>query len=112
MNYFDGEKIKLFKGIGELNLGMNYDKVIQLMMAMSCCVNGGNLLKPYVLKSVVDETQTEVYTSKVCKKRNVISQNTSELMRYALETVVSFGSGRNSYVNGYRIGGKTGVLSC
>ncbi len=67
---------------------------IQLMMAMSCCVNGGNLLKPYVLKSVVDETQTEVYTSKVCKKRNVISQNTSELMRYALETVVSFGTGR------------------
>ena len=44
--------------------------------------------------------------------RQVINQETSSLMREALESVVALGTGRKAYVDGYRVGGKTGVLSC
>lgn len=82
---------------------------IQLMIAMSAAVNGGNLLKPYILKYVTDNSKSVVYEGRPSVKRQVISQEVSEQMRYALECVTALGTGRNAYVNGYRVGGKTGT---
>ncbi|WP_018664082.1 stage V sporulation protein D [Heyndrickxia acidiproducens] len=83
---------------------------IQQVAAVSAAVNGGILYKPYIAKELVDPSTGEVVMRKtpVAKKR-VISENTSKQIRYALETVVAQGTGKNAYVDGYRVGGKTGT---
>lgn len=58
---------------------------------------------------IEEETNTVIKTYKKEKVRNVISEKTSELVRYALESVVANGTGRNAYIENYRVGGKTGT---
>jgi len=90
---------------------------IQLITAVSAVINGGNLMKPYIAKElrevVVDEngreTEKVVKTVTPQKVRQVISPETSRIMREVLESVVTEGSGRNAYIPGYRVGGKTGT---
>ena len=82
---------------------------IQQVMAVSAVVNGGNLYRPYIVKDISDNTNTVIksYTKKL--KRKVISEETSNIMRIALESVVAKGGGKSAYIDGYRIGGKTGT---
>lgn len=83
---------------------------IQQITAISAVLNGGNLLKPYVLASVLEpETGNVMYQNKKTVVRKAISKETSKTMRYALETVVALGGGKAAYIDGYRIGGKTGT---
>ena len=83
---------------------------IQLVMAANASVNGGNLLTPYILKDVKIPILNEVIYKKETEiKRQVISLETSKKVAYALENVVAKGTGRGAYVEGYRIGGKTGT---
>lgn len=83
---------------------------IQQITAISAVLNGGNLLKPYVLASVLEpETGNIMYQNKKTVVRKTISKETSKTMRYALETVVALGGGKAAYIDGYRIGGKTGT---
>ena len=83
---------------------------IQLANAMSAAINGGILYQPYVLKEVrMPITNELIYEQKPKPIRRVISEETSALMRYALENVVAKGTGRNAYIDGYRVGGKTGT---
>ena len=82
---------------------------IQLTSAMSACINGGNLLKPFILKSMQNEIGDTIYETPVTIKRQVISKETSDIMRYALETVSALGTGRGAYAEGYLVGGKTGT---
>lgn len=83
---------------------------MQLVMAVSACVNGGHLMKPYILKEVRDSYNNDiVYQTKPTVVRNVIKEETSSKVRDALETVVTDGGGHNAYIDGYRIGGKTGT---
>ncbi len=83
---------------------------IQLVMAASAAVNGGNLLKPYILGNVQTADSKEiVFENKPNIKRKIISNETSDLVKYALESVVARGTGRSAFVEGYRIGGKTGT---
>lgn len=83
---------------------------IQQITAISAVLNGGNLLKPYVLSSVLEpETGNVMYQNKKTVVRKTISKETSKTMRYALETVVALGGGKAAYIDGYRIGGKTGT---
>ena len=82
---------------------------IQQVMALSAIVNGGYLYKPYVLKSISDNTNSVVYENSKVLKRRVISSETSSIMRIALENVVAKGGGKSAYIEGYRIGGKTGT---
>lgn len=83
---------------------------LQLVRAVCATVNGGYLYKPYIVdKIVTSKTNEEVYTRKPEMIRQVISNETSKKMRDALEGVVSDGGGKNSYIEGYRIGGKTGT---
>ena len=83
---------------------------IQQITAISAVLNGGNLLKPYVLANVLEpETGNIMYQNKKTVVRKTISKETSKTMRYALETVVALGGGKAAYIDGYRIGGKTGT---
>ena len=82
---------------------------IQMIRAFAAVINGGHLLEPYVVQSAVDSEGNTVYYHEVESERQVISESTSALMRQMLESVVSNGSGRNAYMSGYRIGGKTGT---
>ena len=82
---------------------------IQMIRAFSAAINGGHLLTPYVVQSVVDGDGNTVRYHEVEEVRQVISEDTSETIRTMLESVVSKGSGKNAYVSGYRVGGKTGT---
>lgn len=83
---------------------------IQQITAVSAAINGGNLYKPYVVKRITEPNTGEIikeYEPKLVRK--VISEDSSKEVRMALETVVAYGTGRNAYIEGYRIGGKTGT---
>ena len=83
---------------------------IQQVKAVSAAINGGNLYTPYIVKGIEDPlSHNFVYEKKKHFERKVINDNTSKLLRYALETVVANGTGHNAYLEGYRIGGKTGT---
>ena len=83
---------------------------IQQVMGVSAAVNGGHLYTPYLVSSISNaNTLDTVLVNKPKLKRDVISEETSKLVRYALESVVAKGTGRNAYLNGYRVGGKTGT---
>lgn len=77
---------------------------IQQVSAVSAIVNGGTLYTPYIVSSIGDKDNNP----KV-KKEKIITKETSNLVKYALESVVANGSGRNAYIENYRIGGKTGT---
>ena len=83
---------------------------IQQVTAVSSIVNGGNLYKPFVVKNIIEpETNSIIETKEKTLVRKTISEETSAKMRYALETVVALGGGKAAYIDGYRIGGKTGT---
>ena len=82
---------------------------IQQVSAVSSVVNGGYLYQPYIVKSITDNTNTTLYENTTKLLRNTISSNTSTIMRRALEYVVAKGGGKSAYIEGYRIGGKTGT---
>ena len=83
---------------------------IQQITAVSAAINGGILYKPYVLKSLNEpETNGVILENKPTVVRKVISEDTSNKVRAALENVVSLGSGRSAYIDGYRVAGKTGT---
>ena len=83
---------------------------IQQITAVSAAINGGILYKPYVVKSLNEPvTNTVIEKNDPQEVRRVISEETSKKVRYALESVVTNGTGRNAYIDGYRVGGKTGT---
>ncbi len=83
---------------------------IQQVSAMSSVVNGGNLYEPFVVKNILEpETNSIIKMYEEELIRQTISEETSNIMKYALETVVALGGGKAAYIDGYRIGGKTGT---
>lgn len=83
---------------------------IELITALSAAINGGHLMQPYVVQSVTDSEGNVVMYREAEEERQVISQQTSDLVRSMMESVVGDGgTGKNAYVEGYRIGGKTGT---
>ena len=81
---------------------------IQLVNAASCAVNGGMLNTPYILKGFGIDT-TLVFQNDTKPIRQVISEETSKMVASSLEHVVALGTGRGAYIEGYRVGGKTGT---
>ena len=85
---------------------------LQLITAVSACVNGGYLMQPYVVRQLLNADGSVAYERKPTTVRQVISEETSATVRAILEQVVgdpNDGTGRNTAVAGYRIGGKTGT---
>lgn len=83
---------------------------IQQVTAVSAVINNGYLYQPYIVKSLEEpETKSIVKLNEPVLRRRVINEESSKLARFALESVVANGSGRNAYIENYRVGGKTGT---
>ena len=82
---------------------------IQLVTAISSIVNGGKLLTPRVVKSVINSETGEEQEMPVDIRATSISKETSEKVLSMMESVVAEGTGKNAKVEGYRVGGKTGT---
>lgn len=83
---------------------------IQQVTGVSAAINGGTLYKPYTVKYITEpNTNNLILENKPTKVRQVISEETSSLVRETLESVVSQGTGKNAYIENYRVGGKTGT---
>ena len=80
---------------------------IELITACCAAINGGELLKPYIVDKAVSNDGIVLYKGEKTVQRKVISEQTSLIMREVLEGVVKEGGGKNAQVEGYRIGGKT-----
>ncbi len=82
---------------------------VQLLSAVSASVNGGYLVKPHVVGEIIDEEGKTVEKTETTQKRQVISKQTSKTIADMLFDVVEIGGGKNAYVAGYKVGGKTGT---
>jgi len=83
---------------------------IQQVQAVAAAINGGYLYQPYVVKGLVDPMTNEIIEENdPVLKGQIISREASNEVKRALEHVVAKGTGRNAYVAGYRVGGKTGT---
>ena len=80
---------------------------IQLAATVSALVNGGRRVTPHFGIEIQKEEGKTTKVFRYSEKKHIVSEQTSETMRMLLESVVSEGSGKNAYVEGYRIGGKT-----
>lgn len=80
---------------------------IQLATTVSALVNGGRRVTPHFGMEILSAEGKKVKTFRYNAKKHIVSEKTSQTMRELLESVVAEGSGKNAYVEGYRIGGKT-----
>lgn len=80
---------------------------IQLAATVSALINGGKRVTPHFGTEILNEDGKVTKEFHYSEKKHIVSEKTSETMRILLESVVSEGSGKNAYVEGYRIGGKT-----
>lgn len=80
---------------------------IQLATTVSALVNGGRRVTPHFGMEVLSAEGKKVKTFRYNAKKHIVSEKTSQTMRELLKSVVAEGSGKNAYVEGYRIGGKT-----
>ena len=84
---------------------------LQQVVAVSSAINGGTLYKPYIVKRVAYHENGQIIkeVKPTIVRDNIVTKDTSEKVRMTLESVVSLGTGRNAYIDGYRVGGKTGT---
>lgn len=82
---------------------------VQLLSAACAVVNGGKLMKPYVVKEIRDAEGSLIEKNEPTVRSEPISEETSAVMRKMLESVVENGGGKNAYISGYHVGGKTGT---
>ncbi len=82
---------------------------IQTITAVAAIANGGKLLQPYIVAKTLDPDGNVVSETQPVVKRQVISENTAQIITGMMEDVVSTGTGQNAYVAGYRVAGKTGT---
>lgn len=84
---------------------------LQQVVAVSAAINGGTLYKPYIVKRVAYHENGQIIkeVKPTIVRNNIVTKDTSEKVRMTLESVVSLGTGRNAYIDGYRVGGKTGT---
>ena len=82
---------------------------LQLITAVSAIANDGKMMRPRVVKKLIDNEDNIIKKFEETIVRQVVSEKTSETMLEIMESVVTDGSGRNAYIPGYRVGGKTGT---
>ncbi len=100
-------------GIAELSscaFGQTFQiSPIQMITAVGSIANGGKLMEPYLVSSMLDQSGNTVYTHEPTVRRQVISEKTAQTTASLMEEVVKGGTGKNAYVAGYRVAGKTGT---
>ncbi len=82
---------------------------LQMLAAIGAVANDGNLLKPHLIKNITDSKGNIIEASDTTVVRQVVSDQTSQILRGVLEDVVTDGTGGQAYLEGFRIGGKTGT---
>ncbi|MDR1093191.1 MAG: PASTA domain-containing protein [Clostridiales bacterium] len=82
---------------------------LQLAAGVAAAVNGGRLMTPYLVKEIAGADGKPARLFNPVEKRRVIGEESSAAMRAVLEEAVRVGSGKNAYIPGYKIGGKTGT---
>lgn len=82
---------------------------IQMITAISAIANGGHLMTPYLVQKQLDENGNVIKETQPVERRQVISEQTAATLADMMEAVVSSGTGKNAYVAGYRVAGKTGT---
>ena len=82
---------------------------LQMITAVTAVVNGGRLMQPYLVAEIADADGQLLYHREPTVRRQVITPETSAVMRTLMEGVVTEGTGKNGAVAGYRVGGKTGT---
>ncbi len=82
---------------------------LQMITAISAIANGGKLMTPYLVSKQLDAEGNTVKETEPVVRRQVISENTADIIRDCMEQVVSTGTGKNAYVAGYHVAGKTGT---
>ena len=96
--------------LGTIAFGQRFEVTpLQMVTMVSTIANGGTYVKPRVVKAKIDSQTKERTEIEVVKKDRVISEETAQNVLSMMESVVADGTGRNSQVKGYRIGGKTGT---
>ena len=105
----DGELMSLVDLASESFGQTNKITPIQMITAFSAVINGGYLMTPQVVDKIIDANGNIVKDFEPVMKRQVISENVSAQMRDILENVVLDQQGSNAYIQGYRIGGKSGT---
>lgn len=94
--------------LATISFGLSFQITpIQLATTVSALVNGGRRVTPHFGMEVLSAEGKKVKTFRYNAKKHIVSEKTSQTMRELLESVVADGSGKNAYVEGYRIGGKT-----
>lgn len=83
--------------------------MVQLIRIMSAVVNGGYLVEPQLVKSIESSDGTVIQSFEPKVVTQVISKETSDSMRFLLESAVKTGGGKNAYIEGIRVGGKSGT---
>ena len=82
---------------------------LQLVRAIASVVNGGELVEPYMVSEVQDAKGNVVYRQEPTVTRRTVKEETSEMMRTLIRSVVTEGTAKNADVAGFAIGGKTGT---
>ena len=96
--------------LGTIAFGQRFEVTpIQMVTMVSTIANGGTYIQPRVVKATIDGKTGKRKEVEVIKKDRVISEETAKNVLSMMESVVADGTGRNSQVKGYRIGGKTGT---
>ncbi len=107
--FFTEEKLRTLE-LATSSFGQGFNVTpLQMITAVSAIANGGYLMKPYIVKEIRDANGNATKTTEPTVVRQVISSETSKTMCEILEGVVSKGGGKNAYVKGYRVAGKTGT---
>lgn len=96
--------------LATMSFGQSFNcTTIQILSAFSAVINGGNLMKPYIVSQVVDKDGIVINETKPEIVRKVISKQTSDIVRNYSKSVIDRGTGKKAKVEGYSIGGKTGT---
>ena len=82
---------------------------LQMITAISAVANGGKLMTPYLVSKEIDSEGNTVKETQPKVRRQVISESTAQIICECMEQVVSTGTGKNAYVAGYHVAGKTGT---
>lgn len=109
VTYHEGSSMSIVDLASE-SFGQGFNVTpIQLITAVSAGINGGYLVQPHLVSEIKDSDDNVKKSVQTVTKRQVISKETSTLLCSLLENVVVSGSGKNAYVAGYHVGGKTGT---